>query len=159
MANLSELPLWMQVYMKAYRYRQAVWTHPAPVKPLSECNVALVTTAGLHLKDQAPFDDTLKAGDYSYRWIDGGVAVQELLIAHRSKAFDHSGIEQDRNLCFPLDRFRELDKEGLIGRLHERHLSFMGSITAPGRLMRQTAPEAAEQLKRDRVDLAFLTPV
>lgn len=145
--------------MKAYRYRQAVWTRPAPVKPLSECNVALVTTAGLHIKEQEPFDGTLKAGDYSYRWIPGEVAVEELLIAHRSKAFDHSGIEQDRNLCFPIDRFRELEKEGLIGRLNRRHLSFMGSITAPGRLMRQTAPEAAGELKQDRVDLAFLTPV
>jgi D-proline reductase (dithiol) PrdB len=159
MAQLSELPLWMQVFMKTYRYRQAEWTHGAAPKPLRESRVALVTTAGLYTKEQPPFDSSIKGGDCSYRWIPGDVAVQELLIAHRSKAFDHAGIELDRNLCFPLDRFRELLAEGEIGALNGRHLSFMGSITAPGRLTRQTAPEAAEQLKQDGVDVAFLTPV
>src|SRR5262249_2641339 len=108
--------------------------------------------------DQPPFD-TSRGGDCSYRWIPGSVNVQELLIAHRSKSFDHSGIEGDRNLCFPLDRFRELQAEGIIGSLNHRHLSFMGSILAPGRLIRQTAPEAAQLLVQDGVDLAFLVPV
>lgn len=145
--------------MKTYSYRQSQWTHPAAVKPLRESRVVLVTTAGLHTPEQPPFDSSIKGGDCSFRWIPGDVAVEELLIAHRSKAFDHSGIELDRNLGFPLDRFRELQAEGVIGELNHRHLSFMGSITAPGRLLRQTAPEAAEQLIPDRVDVAFLAPV
>ncbi len=40
-----------------------------------------------------------------------------------------------------------------------RHLSFMGSVTAPGRLVRDTAPRAAELLVEDRVDVALLVPV
>jgi hypothetical protein len=35
----------------------------------------------------------------------------------------------------------------------------MGSITAPGRLIRDTAPEAAEWLVEDEVDVALLVPV
>ncbi len=35
----------------------------------------------------------------------------------------------------------------------------MGSITAPGRLMRETAPEAARWLVDDGVDVAILVPV
>lgn len=35
----------------------------------------------------------------------------------------------------------------------------MGSITAPGRLIRRSAPEAAALLVEDEVDLALLTPV
>ncbi len=159
MAEIGELPVWMQVFMKTYRYRRSVWSRPAPLKPLRESRVVLVTTAGLHVKEQPPFDASIKAGDCSFRWIPGGAAVEELLISHRSSAFDHSGIEQDRNLCFPLDRFRELETEGIIGELNARHLSFMGSITAPGRVMPQTAPEAAGLLKQDQVDIAFLTPV
>lgn len=145
--------------MKTYSYQQAQWTHAAEAKPLRESRIALVTTAGLHHQKQPAFDSSIKGGDCSYRWLPGDVAVEELLIAHRSKAFDHAGIELDRNLCFPLDRFRELESEGVIGALNHRHLSFMGSITAPGRLTTQTAPEAAAQLRQDGVDIAFLTPV
>lgn len=159
MAELSELPLWMQAFMKAYPYRKSQWTRPAAVKPLHQARVALVTTAGLHTKDQPPFDASIKGGDCSFRVIRGDVVVQDLLIAHRSKAFDHSGIEQDKNLCFPLESFRELAEEKIIGELSERHLSFMGSLTAPGRLIRQTAGDAAALLKQDTVDVAFLTPV
>jgi D-proline reductase (dithiol) PrdB len=66
---------------------------------------------------------------------------------------------RDRNLAFPLDRFRELVAEGILGSLSDRHLSFMGSITAPGRLLRDTAPEAARTLRAGGVSLAFLVPV
>jgi len=38
-------------------------------QPLSACTVALVTTAGVHLKDDAPFDIGDKEGDPTYRVI------------------------------------------------------------------------------------------
>ena len=159
MAEIGDLPLWIQLFLKAYRFRRAKWNAPAAVKPLREANLAIITTAGLHTHEQPPFDASIKSGDCSFRWIPGKVAVEDLLEAHRSKTFDHSGIEQDRNLGFPLDRFRELVAEGVVGRLNERHLSFMGSLTATGRLMSQSVPEAIAGLLQDRVDLAFLVPV
>ena len=159
MAKLNDLPLWEQAYLKLYPYRTSRWAKPAPAKPLEDANVALVTTAGLHLPAQEPFDESRKGGDPSYRWIPKEAAVQELRIAHRSTAFDRAGISQDRNLCFPLDRLRELAAEGILGRLNHRHLSFMGSISAPGRLMSRTGPEAAQEFKRDGVDVALLVPV
>ena len=65
----------------------------------------------------------------------------------------------DPNLGFPIDRVRELADRGRIGSVNHRHLSFMGSITAPGRLQKETAPEAANLLVRDEVDVALLVPV
>jgi len=62
-------------------------------------------------------------------------------------------------LVLPLDRFRELETEGKIGSLNQRHFSFMGSITKPKPLIEKTAPEVAQMLKTDNVDVAFLTPV
>ena len=159
MAEPEELPLWIQVFLKAYPYRRARWGAPAAVMPLRESKVVLVTTAGLHLSGQPPFNISMKGGDCSYRWIPNSTAVQQLRVAHRSKEFNQEGVEQDRNLCFPLDRFRELVEEGIVGSMNERHLSFMGSITAPGRLIHETAPEAAKALKEEGVDLAFLVPV
>jgi D-proline reductase (dithiol) PrdB len=49
--------------------------------------------------------------------------------------------------------------DGTIGDVAPRHVSFQGSITAPGRLVRRTAPAIARLLKEDGVDGVVLTPV
>jgi D-proline reductase (dithiol) PrdB len=160
MATFDELDFKFRTFMKLYRYRSYDSTPHTPLRlPVAKCRVALITTAGLHISGDAPFDKRIKGGDYSYREIPNSVDVQTLQIAHRSTAYDGSGVEADRNLAFPLDRFRELEAEGTVGTLNDRHFSFMGAITAPGRLIRRSAPEAAEHLKSDGVDLVFLTPV
>ena len=109
--------------------------------------------------DQTPFDETVKGGDYSFREIATDIDVRTLIDTHRSESFDHSGIHADPNLAFPLDRLRELQREGVIGRLNHRHWSFMGSITATARLVHETAPAAAQQAAEDGVDVALLVPV
>ncbi|KAF0240467.1 MAG: hypothetical protein FD167_4169, partial [bacterium] len=72
---------------------------------------------------------------------------------------DHRGVRDDKNLVLPLDRFREMVADKEIGSLNHRHFSFMGSIIGPGDLISKTAPEMANLLKADKVDVAFLTPV
>ena len=121
--------------------------------------LALVSSAGLVLPSQPRFDESVKGGDPSFREIPGDVEVSTLLETHRSEAFDHSGMRRDANLVFPIDRLRELAAAGRIGSLNRRHLSFMGSITAPGRLVRDTAPAAANWLEADQVEAALLVPV
>jgi D-proline reductase (dithiol) PrdB len=150
----------LRTTLAAYPWRRI---DPVPcarlVKPLDRCRVVLVTTAGLVPPGAPPFDSSIRGGDFSYRVIAGGAEVEALSEFHRSRSFDHEGIERDRNLAFPLDRLRELAAEGEIGEVAPRHLSFMGSITAPGRLMRRTAPEAAQLIADDGVDVALLVPV
>jgi D-proline reductase (dithiol) PrdB len=68
-------------------------------------------------------------------------------------------MRRDPNLAFPLDRLHELEARGRIGSVAPRHLSFSGSITAPGSLIRDTAPQAAGLLAEDAVDVALLVPV
>ena len=46
-----------------------------------------------------------------------------------------------------------------VGSLNHRHFSFMGSITAPRRLISETAPQVATKLREDQVDAVFLVPV
>jgi D-proline reductase (dithiol) PrdB len=160
MARISDLPLWLRAVLTVYRWRRIDPVPLArPTKPLPACRVALVTTAGLVPPGDAPFDGAIKGGDFSYRVIRGDVRVSALAEHHRSESFDHAGILADANLAFPLDRLRELVAGGEIGEVAPRHLSFMGSITAPGRLVSRTAPEAAELLVADRVDVALLVPV
>lgn len=146
-----------------YRFRSVdpiPWTRLA--RPLSECRVALVTTAAFYREGDEPFDESLRGGDFTFRVVPtepAEQALQELHIGHRSTAFDSGGIEADPNVALPVDRFRELEAAGTVGSLHGQAFSFMGSITAPGRLMRQTAPELAGRLRAAEVDVAFLCPV
>lgn len=160
MARLKDLKLSHRLFMKAYRYRSVDWWPGARlVRPLSGTKLALISTAGLHLPDQPAFDPAIKGGDASFRELTNHVEVQQLRIAHRSSAFDQTGALKDRNLVFPLDRFRELVGRREVGSLNHRHFSFMGSITAPGRLISDTAPQVAAKLRADEVDAVFLVPV
>ncbi len=160
MARMSDLTLKNRLFMMTYRYRKAAEVPVLPLaKPLSSCRVALVTTGALHRPDQAPFDEDIKGGDFSYRILPRDQDLAALSIAHKSDAFDRRGFEKDINLGFPLERFREMAEKREIGELSSQHLSFMGSITAPGRLIEKTAPEAAALLAADGVDLVFLTPL
>lgn len=160
MAETSELALKWRLFLMGYRWRRidpVPWT---PLeKPLSECRLALVSTAGLVLPGQEPFDETVKGGDWSFREVPADADVASLRDTHRSEAFDHSGVERDPNLAFPLDRVRELAAEGRIGEVAPRHVSLMGSLSAPGRFQRDTAPEVARRLVADGVDAALLVPV
>ncbi len=160
MARLSDLKLKYRLYMQAYPYRHIDWRPGAQLrKPLYESKIAVVTSAAFYGLDQKPFDPTIRGGDYSYREILETVALETLRIGHKSDAFDHTGIERDKNLALPLDRLRELKQERVIGEMAKRHYSLMGSITAPGRLMSITAPEIGRSLAEDRVDAVLLTPV
>ena len=108
---------------------------------------------------QEPFDTKRKGGDPSFREIPVDIETAELLENHRSQSWDHRGVEQDKNLALPLDRCRELVASGRLGSLAGRHLSVMGSITAPGRFIRDSVPEAAQLFVEEEVDVALLVPV
>ena len=161
MATYDDL-LWShRLFMKGYPFARYALA-PVPCtplrKPLSEARVALVTSAGVHLPEQENFDHSIKGGDTSFREIPNTVETQTLLESHRSSGFDHSGIAADRNLAFPLDRFRELETQGVIGELNARHFSFMGSIVMPRKLIDETSVQVAKMLREDEVDAVFLTP-
>lgn len=162
MATYADLSLSVRLFMKGYPFtRYAIDPVPcAPLgKPLSEARIALVTTAGLHTPEQPPFDHSIKMGDTSFREISSAVETQSLIESHPSRSFDHSAIEADRNVAFPLNRFRELVARREIGGLNHRHFSFMGSIMGPRKLRAETAPQVAQLLRQDEVDAVFLTPI
>ncbi len=160
MGEMAEFPLHVRLFMKGYRWRRIDPVSWAPLlKPLAECRVALVSSAGFVEPGQQPFDDSVRGGDVSFRDISSDIDPGALIDTHRSESFDHNGMRRDPNLAFPIDRLRELVRRQRIGSVNHSHLSFMGSITAPGRLVRDTAPEAARRLAADGVDVALLVPV
>ena len=160
MGGLSEFQIKYRLFLMAYPWRRVDPVPWQPLqKPLEDCRLALVSSSGFITADQAPFDETIRGGDYSFREIQTDIAVDRLIDTHRSNSFDHSGIRKDPNLAFPISRMRELEKKRRIGLLNHRHLSFMGSITAPGRMLKKTLPAALKLLKDDAVDAVLLVPV
>lgn len=153
MADLNELPLATRLFVKSYPWRRI---DPVPwaslTRPLAEAKVAIVSTAGLVAPEQPPFGE-FRGGDWSHRELPDGIDVRTLVDTHRSRSFDHAGMHADPNLAFPLDRLHEM---GVI--TNHRHFSFMGSITAPGRLIRTSAPEVAGKLAEDGADAVLLVP-
>jgi len=131
----------------------------APVrKPLANSTIALVTTAGVHLKSDEPFDMQDPAGDPSFRVMPSSTRNEDLIITH--KYYDHSAADRDLNVVLPLDRMREFVAGRRIGGLAPFVYGFMGHIDGPHlqTLMERTAPEVARRLKADRVDGVVLTP-
>ena len=160
MAELSEFSLAVRMFLRAYRWRRVDPVPWTPLRqPLGASRLALISSAGFVLPGQERFDASVRGGDPSFREIPDGADVASLVGSHRSESFDHSGLRQDPNLGFPIARLREQVERGRIGSLNHRHYSFMGSITAPGRLVRHTAPEIARRLASDGVNVALLVPV
>ena len=130
----------------------------AVTTPLAEATVAVVTTAGVHHRDQKPFDMKDPNGDPTFRVIDSSKPLSSLMITH--DYYDHSDADRDINIVFPLERLREMVSEGTIGRLAERHYSFMGHIDGPyiSTLVEETGPRVAKAIVNDNVDIVLFTP-
>lgn len=127
-------------------------------KPLRESSIAMVTTAGVHLKSQTAFNMEDPDGDATFRAFRSDVSTADLTITH--KYYDHSAADRDINVVLPIDRLRELRDEGVIGGIAPTLYSFMGHIDGPHLkiLMEETAPQVAQLLVQDEADAVFLTP-
>ena len=102
--------------------RNTVLTFPAQVnaetpwtplrRSLGEARVALVTTAGLHLRGDTPFVSDHRTPDQSYRRLPSRTPTTDIVQSHTSIGFDRTGIQRDLNVTYPVDRLRELQQHG-----------------------------------------------
>jgi len=153
MAILDQMPEPMRTHLARLEC-PTYGTHPwVEGPPLTQRRVALVSTAGLHVKGDRPFG--LLADDY--RIIPGDTPARELVMSHVSANFDRTGFQQDWNVVFPLDRLCGLAANGVIGSVAAYHYSFMGA-TDPEK-MEPNARSLAPVLKGDGVDAVLLVPV
>ena len=154
MARLEHMPEPMRSHIaqtKLPKFETRPW---AAGPPLNRRRVAIVSTAGLHQRDDRPF--TFEPGD-SYRVIAGDIQANDLIMSHISTNFDRSGFQQDWNLVFPLDRLQELRDEGHIGSVAQYHYSFMGATDPKD--MEPAVRNLAGLLLNDKVNAVLLVPV
>ena len=125
-------------------------------KHLSQCTIALISTAGVHLKSQPAHNLLDPHGDATFREIPANTLASELAVDHTH--YDTTDANADPNCVFPIDRLHELVDMGVVGAVAPMNYGFMGFIP-DGRLLRDTtAPIVAERLLADVIDAVVLTP-
>lgn len=153
MARLDKVDEMLRSIIESYQCRTFETMPWVDGPPLNKRRIALISTAGLHRRNDRPFDDM--SGEY--RIIPGDIRANDLIMSHISTNFDRTGFEQDWNIVFPLDRLKELKEQGMIGSVADFHYSFMGATDATQ--MEPMARNLAKLLMRDKVNGVLLVPV
>lgn len=109
-------------YRERERPENIVWT-PFE-KKLIDSKIAIISIAGAYLKKQKPFTKEDKEQNYKYRELDTNVSSDELKFF--ALDWETGEIEEDFNVVLPVERLVLLQKEGLIGKIHDKVFSFSG---------------------------------
>jgi len=130
-------------------------------KPVSETTFALMTSAGISMKADPPFDVEREKrepawGDPSSRQIPASAGEKDIDVNHLHINTDY--IKQDINVILPLKRFKEFEKEGIIGRLASTCYSYYGFQMDPAELLERTMPDVAGQMQAENIEAVLLTP-
>ncbi len=93
--------------------------------------------------------------DLSFRQIPKDTPASSLKLHHNY--FDHRDARKDLNCVFPIDRLRDLEKAGYIGRVAPMAITLgMGRLYKRTELQRETVPKILEVLKEQGADAALL---
>lgn len=126
------------------------------VKDLSKCKIALCTSGGIVPKgnpDRIESSNATKYGEYSIAGIND-LTEEGWETAHGG--YDPSYANEDSDRVLPVDVLRDLEKEGVIGSLHDKFYTTVGNGTAVASA-KKFAAEYAEKLKADGVDAVIMT--
>jgi glycine reductase complex component B subunit gamma len=129
---------------------------PAPVADLAKARVAIVTDGGLVPKGNpdaiAPYAAT-NWGAYDISSLDD-LKGEHYEVSHRG--YDTRYVEQDPDRLVPVDALRDLEKSGVVGKLHDCFVSTSG-LANPLANSRRLGREIAQKLKQEGVDAVILT--
>ncbi|MDB5078816.1 MAG: hypothetical protein JWP00_740 [Chloroflexi bacterium] len=124
-------------------------------KPLEKMNISIVTTAGVRLNTQEPYNDE---GDERFYVIPGDAQTSDLTVNYATPAnYNFSDSLKDINVVFPLDRLRELAEAGVIGGVSKKHIALMGYTMRLKKVYDETVPAIAKELERSNTDGVILT--
>ncbi|HEV2862656.1 MAG TPA: glycine/sarcosine/betaine reductase selenoprotein B family protein [Pyrinomonadaceae bacterium] len=132
----------------------------APFRParraLPMLNLALITSAGVYIDGTEPFDHSTFGGDTSFREIPIEVEAEDLRWAGRG--YDPKAVEEDMNAQVPIDRLKEFEGNGIIGRLNPVYWSLCGFIPNAARFVSTSLPQLIERVRRYEVQAALIVP-
>jgi D-proline reductase (dithiol) PrdB len=146
-------------WIKLESPREIPWS--ALSKPLSDCTVSLISTGGIALRNDRPFDQQGERqnpwwGDPSYRIIPRTAKSEDIRVYHLH--IDPSLAEKDLNCLLPIERLGELAEIRKVGRVAPSHYSFMGYVLDPRDLLEKSIAAIVEHLRAEAVDVVALVP-
>jgi D-proline reductase (dithiol) PrdB len=151
MADIPEIEKNILMGMECPSFETSPWAFG---QPLNQRRVAMITTSGLHLRSDRPFQ--MGQRDL-YRVIPGDAGNNDLVMSHGAASFDRTGYQRDLNVVFPIDRLRELAAEAVIGSLADYHYAFGTPLSLSQ--SETAAKELGDLLKKDNVNALLLFPV
>ena len=135
-------------------YDTSPWT--IVKKPLSLSRICLLSSGGISLKSQHPFDPFAR-DDFSYREIPADAGAGDFVINYAYN--DHSDADRDINCLFPIERFRELAEEKYIASLSPINFTMgMGRLYKRSHLQNVVVPDLVNKLRQYSTDALFLVP-
>ena len=129
---------------------------PPAVDNLSKAKVMLITDGGLVPKSNP---DKIE-GSAATRWGSYNIAGRDHLdsgdyeISHGG--YDPRFVQEDPDRLVPLDALREMERKGIIGKLHDEFLSTSG-LANPLSNTRRMGREMVQKVKQEGVDAVILT--
>ena len=128
---------------------------PPALKDLSKAKVMLITDGGLVPKgnpDKIQGSAATRWGSYKIEGCDD-LKAEDYEISHGG--YDPQFVRQDPDRLVPLDAMRELEREGVIGKLHDEFISTVGASQSAFNT-RRMGREMAEQVKQLGIDAVIL---
>jgi len=129
---------------------------PAAVKDMTKAKVMLITDGGLVPRgnpDRIEGTAATRWGAYNIEGRDD-LRSEDYEVSHGG--YDTRFVQDDPDRLVPLDALREMERSGIIGKLHDEFLSTCGRSN-PLSNTRRLGREMAEKIKRDGVDAVILT--
>lgn len=154
------LKAWMKTFIPDEDFKGMIpWTPMS--KPLNQTTLALVTSAGISLKTDPPFDMEREKkeplwGDRSFRVIPRGTTGKDIDVNHLHINTNYA--KQDINIILPLARMEEFEKEGIIGRLASSAYSFYGFQWQNTDFLKEAIEPISKMMKDEKVEAVLLTP-
>ena len=129
---------------------------PAAINDLSKAKVMLITDGGLVPKgnpDRIEGTAATRWGAYNIKGCDD-LSSEEYEVSHGG--YDTRFVQEDPDRLVPLDAMREMEKSGVIGKLHDEFISTCGRSN-PLSNTRRLGREIADKIKKEGVDAVILT--
>ena len=127
---------------------------------LSQSKLLFISTGGSYLAaSQKPFfdsDDTHPHGDYSIRTYPITTPFDDLAIAHSH--YDHTAVNEDRQVLLPFRHLADMVNEGLIGSLCKTVVSYAGYQPDATRVVDDLLPAIQQVVEQEQPDAALLVP-
>ena len=126
------------------------------VKDLSKATIALVTSGGIVPKGNPDHIESSSASKFGEYDITGVTDLTADTYETAHGGYDPVYANADADRVLPVDVMRDLEKEGVIGKLHNKYYATVGNGTAVASA-KAYAAEIAKRLIADGVDAVILT--